>query len=40
MLNDNLGSLGFLAVGIFAASWVVSVAFYAIKRYDAEVLPD
>ena len=33
-LNDNFGLLGFVIVGLFAASWLISVAFYRLKRYD------
>ncbi len=33
-LNDNFGSLGYVIVGVFAASWLVSIAVYRWKRYD------
>jgi len=33
-LSDNFGFLGFLIVGIFVASWCVSVAVYRLRRYD------
>jgi nickel/cobalt transporter (NiCoT) family protein len=33
-LNRNFGTLGYLIVGIFALSWVVSAAIYRIKGYD------
>jgi nickel/cobalt transporter (NiCoT) family protein len=33
-LNANFGSLGYVIVGIFAASWLVSMAIYRIKNYD------
>ncbi len=33
-LNDNLGTIGFVIVAIFAASWAGSVAIYKIKGYD------
>ncbi len=33
-LNDNFGSLGFLIIGVFAASWLVSMLVYRLKRYD------
>ena len=33
-LNDNFGTLGFVIVGLFAVSWLVSVAIYRYKRYD------
>ena len=34
-LNDNFGVLGYLIVAIFALSWLVSLAIYRIRRYDA-----
>ena len=33
-LNDHFGTLGFVIVGLFVVSWVVSVVIYRIKRYD------
>jgi high-affinity nickel-transport protein len=33
-LNDHFGSLGFLIIGIFAASWLVSMLIYRLKHYD------
>jgi high-affinity nickel-transport protein len=33
-LNDNFGALGYVIIGVFAASWVISVAVYKLKRYD------
>jgi high-affinity nickel-transport protein len=33
-LNNNFGALGYVIIGIFLASWVVSVALYKLKRYD------
>ena len=33
-LNDNFGVMGFLIIGIFAGSWLVSVAIYRWKGYD------
>jgi high-affinity nickel-transport protein len=33
-LNENFGSLGYLIVAIFAASWLVSVAVYRLGRFD------
>jgi high-affinity nickel-transport protein len=39
-LNDNFGLLGFLIIGLFLASWLVSAAIYRIKGYDEiEALP-
>jgi nickel/cobalt transporter (NiCoT) family protein len=32
--NDNFGVLGFIIVGVFAASWVLSVAVYRLMGYD------
>jgi high-affinity nickel-transport protein len=34
MLNEQFGALGYLIVGIFIASWLVSLAIYRIKGYD------
>jgi high-affinity nickel-transport protein len=33
-LNDNFGALGYLIIGIFAASWIVSVLLYRLNGYD------
>jgi nickel/cobalt transporter (NiCoT) family protein len=33
-LNDHFGALGYLIVGIFAASWLVSMAVYRWNGYD------
>jgi nickel/cobalt transporter (NiCoT) family protein len=33
-LNGNFGELGYLIIGIFAASWLVSSLVYRLKRYD------
>jgi high-affinity nickel-transport protein len=33
-LNNHFGMLGYVIIGIFAVSWIVSVAFYKLKRYD------
>jgi high-affinity nickel-transport protein len=33
-LNDNFGALGYLIIGIFAASWLVSLLLYHLKGYD------
>lgn len=33
-INDNFGTLGYLIVGIFVVSWVVSLLVYRAKRYD------
>jgi high-affinity nickel-transport protein len=34
-LNDNFGTLGYVIVAIFALSWMVSIAIYRIRGYDA-----
>jgi high-affinity nickel-transport protein len=33
-LNDNFGTLGYFIVGVFAASWIVSIAVYKWRRFD------
>jgi nickel/cobalt transporter (NiCoT) family protein len=33
-LNDNFGTLGYVIVGVFVASWLVSAALYKWKRFD------
>ena len=33
-VNDNFGLLGYLIVGIFVVSWIVSFVIYRAKRYD------
>jgi high-affinity nickel-transport protein len=33
-LNENFGLLGYGIVGLFAASWVVSIAIYKWRRFD------
>ncbi len=33
-LNSNLGTLGFVVIGVFVASWVISVAVYRLNGYD------
>jgi high-affinity nickel-transport protein len=33
-LNQNLGALGYFIVGLFAVSWVVSIAIYKWRRFD------
>jgi nickel/cobalt transporter (NiCoT) family protein len=33
-VNDNFGILGYVIVGIFAVSWLVSFVVYRVKRYD------
>ena len=33
-LNDNFGMLGYVIIGIFVASWILSVLLYKVRRYD------
>ena len=33
-LNENFGVLGYCIVGLFAASWVVSICVYKWRRFD------
>jgi len=33
-LNENFGTLGFVIVGIFALSWLISLIIYRIKNFD------
>jgi nickel/cobalt transporter (NiCoT) family protein len=33
-LNDNFGALGYLIIGIFAVSWIVSILIYRFNGYD------
>jgi len=34
LLNRNFGSLGYVIIAIFVASWAISIAVYRLKRYD------
>jgi len=34
-LNNNFGTLGYLIIGIFVLSWIISVSVYKAKGYDA-----
>ncbi len=34
-LNDNFGVLGYLIIGVFALSWLISVVIYRANGYDA-----
>jgi high-affinity nickel-transport protein len=34
LLNNNFGILGYVIIGIFMVSWIVSVLLYRLKRYD------
>ena len=33
-LDDKFGVLGYVIIGVFAASWLISVAIYRAKGYD------
>jgi high-affinity nickel-transport protein len=33
-INDNFGILGYFIIGVFAVSWIASVAIYKLKGYD------
>jgi high-affinity nickel-transport protein len=33
-LNNSFGMLGFVIIGIFIASWMISLLFYRLNRYD------
>jgi high-affinity nickel-transport protein len=33
-MNDNFGVLGFVIIGVFALSWIASVANYKLRGYD------
>jgi high-affinity nickel-transport protein len=33
-LNDNFGTLGYFIVGLFAVSWIVSIAIYKWRRFE------
>jgi nickel/cobalt transporter (NiCoT) family protein len=37
-LNDNLAHFGFAVVGIFIATWIVSMAVYRIKGYETKTV--
>jgi nickel/cobalt transporter (NiCoT) family protein len=38
-LNDNFGHLGYFVIAVFAVAWLVSIAIYRLKRYDAIEAP-
>ncbi len=33
-LNDHFGDVGFIVIGVFALSWIVSAVIYRVKGYD------
>lgn len=39
-LNRNFGNLGFVIIGLFVASWIVSIAIYRWRDYDNIVAHD
>jgi high-affinity nickel-transport protein len=40
-LNSNFGVLGYCIIGIFALSWIVSIAIYKLRRFeDLELNPE
>ncbi|WP_439654769.1 HoxN/HupN/NixA family nickel/cobalt transporter [Trinickia terrae] len=34
MLSDHFGTLGYIVIGLFFVSWIVSALVYRLKRYD------
>ena len=34
MLNDNFGVLGYIVIGVFVVSWLLSMVIYRVRRYD------
>lgn len=34
-LNDNFGAVGYVVIGVFAVSWIVSLIVYRLRGYDA-----
>jgi high-affinity nickel-transport protein len=33
-LNEHFGLLGYIVIGVFIVSWIVSIAIYKLRRYD------
>jgi high-affinity nickel-transport protein len=33
-LNESFGLLGYFIIGLFALSWIFSIAFYRWRRFD------
>lgn len=33
-LNDNFGALGYFIIGLFATTWIISIAVYKWRRFD------
>ena len=33
-LNKNFGTLGFIVIAVFVASWLASILIYRMNRYD------
>jgi len=38
-LSENFGTIGFLTIGVFIASWLISTAIYRLRRYDELDVP-
>jgi high-affinity nickel-transport protein len=38
-LNESLGTVGFVVIGVFVVCWIVSALIYRWKRYD-ELMPN
>ena len=38
-LADNLGNMGYIIIGVFVLSWIVSFIIYRVKGYDRVVAP-
>ena len=34
MAAEHLGILGYVVIGLFLASWLISAVIYRVKRYD------
>jgi high-affinity nickel-transport protein len=32
--NDNFGALGYAIIGVFVASWLISLVVYRVMGYD------
>jgi high-affinity nickel-transport protein len=33
-LNDNFGMIGYVIIGVFLASWLLSIVVYKWKRFE------
>jgi len=36
-LNENFTALGFAIIGLFVASWIVSIQVYRCRRYEETI---